>query len=241
MVARLRLCKRSAKKGRFGSGTPFRSRLRVVQVFGQHVSPAVVKQLLIQPAGLQTELRHMCFGFRYSRSRCICRNDAAGVPTREVARLSIPSPPENPRSALAMAAAASSKLPCAPPSVAFTTFTPDSIMRLITPAGSSSEIGKPISARTFASRIKALQYNSAAPGDTDASVRAAAGLARPKSVRLERGQRRGAAQGFGELPAADHLGKRGKFVRCGVPWRGWKAKQPDPFESGCSNSHIVSA
>ncbi len=35
-------------------------RQRIVQMFGQHVSPAVVNQLLAQPAGLQSELRDVC-------------------------------------------------------------------------------------------------------------------------------------------------------------------------------------
>jgi adenylate cyclase len=35
-------------------------RQRIVQMFGQHVSPAVVNQLLAQPTGLQTELRDVC-------------------------------------------------------------------------------------------------------------------------------------------------------------------------------------
>ena len=35
-------------------------RRRIVQMFGQHVSPAVVNQLLAQPTGLQTELRDVC-------------------------------------------------------------------------------------------------------------------------------------------------------------------------------------
>jgi adenylate cyclase len=35
-------------------------RRRIVQMFGQHVSPAVVNQLLNQPKGLQTELRDVC-------------------------------------------------------------------------------------------------------------------------------------------------------------------------------------
>jgi adenylate cyclase len=35
-------------------------RRRIVQMFGQHVSPAVVNQLLAQPSGLQTELRDVC-------------------------------------------------------------------------------------------------------------------------------------------------------------------------------------
>jgi adenylate cyclase len=35
-------------------------RRHIVQMFGQHVSPAVVNQLLAQPAGLQTELRDVC-------------------------------------------------------------------------------------------------------------------------------------------------------------------------------------
>jgi adenylate cyclase len=35
-------------------------RRRIVQMFGQHVSPAVVNQLLAQPKGLQTELRDVC-------------------------------------------------------------------------------------------------------------------------------------------------------------------------------------
>jgi len=35
-------------------------RRRIVQMFGQHVSPAVVNQLLTQPTGLQTELRDVC-------------------------------------------------------------------------------------------------------------------------------------------------------------------------------------
>jgi adenylate cyclase len=35
-------------------------RRRIVQMFGQHVSPAVVNQLLSQPTGLQTELRDVC-------------------------------------------------------------------------------------------------------------------------------------------------------------------------------------
>jgi adenylate cyclase len=35
-------------------------RRRIVQMFGQHVSPAVVNQLLAQPSGLQTELRNVC-------------------------------------------------------------------------------------------------------------------------------------------------------------------------------------
>jgi adenylate cyclase len=35
-------------------------RRRIVQMFGQHVSPAVVNQLLAQPTGLQTELRNVC-------------------------------------------------------------------------------------------------------------------------------------------------------------------------------------
>ena len=35
-------------------------RRRVVQMFGQHVSPAVVNQLLAQPTGIQSELRDVC-------------------------------------------------------------------------------------------------------------------------------------------------------------------------------------
>ena len=35
-------------------------RRHIVQMFGQHVSPAVVNQLLAQPTGLQTELRDVC-------------------------------------------------------------------------------------------------------------------------------------------------------------------------------------
>jgi adenylate cyclase len=35
-------------------------RRRIVQMFGQHVSPAVVNQLLSQPTGLQSELRDVC-------------------------------------------------------------------------------------------------------------------------------------------------------------------------------------
>jgi adenylate cyclase len=35
-------------------------RRRIVQMFGQHVSPAVVNQLLAQPAGLRSELRDVC-------------------------------------------------------------------------------------------------------------------------------------------------------------------------------------
>jgi adenylate cyclase len=35
-------------------------RRQVVQMFGQHVSPAVVKQLLAQPTGLSSELRDVC-------------------------------------------------------------------------------------------------------------------------------------------------------------------------------------
>jgi adenylate cyclase len=35
-------------------------RRRIVQMFGQHVSPAVVHQLLAQPAGIQSELRDVC-------------------------------------------------------------------------------------------------------------------------------------------------------------------------------------
>jgi adenylate cyclase len=35
-------------------------RRRIVQMFGQHVSPAVVNQLLAQPTGLQSELREVC-------------------------------------------------------------------------------------------------------------------------------------------------------------------------------------
>src|ERR1044072_1214883 len=35
-------------------------RRRIVQMFGQHVSPAVVNQLLTQPTGLQSELRDVC-------------------------------------------------------------------------------------------------------------------------------------------------------------------------------------
>jgi adenylate cyclase len=35
-------------------------RRRIVQMFGQHVSPAVVNQLLAQPGGLQSELRDVC-------------------------------------------------------------------------------------------------------------------------------------------------------------------------------------
>jgi adenylate cyclase len=35
-------------------------RRRIVQMFGQHVSPAVVNQLLAQPTGLQSELRDVC-------------------------------------------------------------------------------------------------------------------------------------------------------------------------------------
>jgi len=35
-------------------------RRRIVQMFGQHVSPAVVNQLLAQPTGLQSELRNVC-------------------------------------------------------------------------------------------------------------------------------------------------------------------------------------
>jgi adenylate cyclase len=35
-------------------------RRRIVQMFGQHVSPAVVNQLLAQPTGLQPELRDVC-------------------------------------------------------------------------------------------------------------------------------------------------------------------------------------
>jgi hypothetical protein len=39
-------------------------------------------------------------------------------------------------SAFAIAATASSKFPCWPPSVDFTTFTPEPTIRLVTPAGS---------------------------------------------------------------------------------------------------------
>jgi adenylate cyclase len=35
-------------------------RRRIVQMFGQHVSPAVVNQLLTQPTGFQSELRDVC-------------------------------------------------------------------------------------------------------------------------------------------------------------------------------------
>ena len=35
-------------------------RRRIVQMFGQHVSPAVVNQLLAQPTGIQSELRDVC-------------------------------------------------------------------------------------------------------------------------------------------------------------------------------------
>jgi adenylate cyclase len=35
-------------------------RRRIVQMFGQHVSPAVVNQLLTQPTGIQSELRDVC-------------------------------------------------------------------------------------------------------------------------------------------------------------------------------------
>jgi adenylate cyclase len=35
-------------------------RRRIVQMFGQHVSPAVVNQLLAQPTGIQSELRDIC-------------------------------------------------------------------------------------------------------------------------------------------------------------------------------------
>jgi adenylate cyclase len=35
-------------------------RRRIVQMFGQHVSPPVVKQLLAQPTGIQSELRDVC-------------------------------------------------------------------------------------------------------------------------------------------------------------------------------------
>ena len=35
-------------------------RRRIVQMFGQHVSPAVVNQLLAQPGGLRSELRDVC-------------------------------------------------------------------------------------------------------------------------------------------------------------------------------------
>jgi adenylate cyclase len=35
-------------------------RRRIVQMFGQHVSPAVVSKLLTQPTGLQSELRDVC-------------------------------------------------------------------------------------------------------------------------------------------------------------------------------------
>ena len=35
-------------------------RRRIVQMFGQHVSPAVVHQLLAQPSGIQSELRDVC-------------------------------------------------------------------------------------------------------------------------------------------------------------------------------------
>jgi adenylate cyclase len=35
-------------------------RRRIVQMFGQHVSPAVVNQLLAQPTGMQSELRDVC-------------------------------------------------------------------------------------------------------------------------------------------------------------------------------------
>ena len=35
-------------------------RRRIVQMFGQHVSPAVVNQLLTQPTGFQSELRDIC-------------------------------------------------------------------------------------------------------------------------------------------------------------------------------------
>ena len=35
-------------------------RRRIVEMFGQHVSPAVVNQLLAQPSGIQSELRDVC-------------------------------------------------------------------------------------------------------------------------------------------------------------------------------------
>src|ERR1044072_5028846 len=70
-------------------------------------------------------------------------------------------------SALAIAATASSKFPCAPPSVDFTTFTPEPTINLVTPTGptgSSVEIGNPISPSTSPSITSTLRYNSAAVG-----------------------------------------------------------------------------
>src|SRR4029077_15179223 len=78
-------------------------------------------------------------------------------------------------SAFAIAATVSSKFPCRPPSVAFTTFTPEPTISLVTPTGSSFEIGNPISASTFPSSTNTLRYNSAATGDTDAGVAVAVG------------------------------------------------------------------
>src|SRR5262245_14100051 len=79
------------------------------------------------------------------------------------------------RSAFAIADMASSKFPSGPPSVDFTTFTPESTIRLVRPARSSFEAGIPISPNTFPSSTNALRYNSAATGDTDSDEAVADG------------------------------------------------------------------
>src|SRR5581483_5395414 len=81
------------------------------------------------------------------------------------------------RSAFAIAATASSKFPSGPPSVDFTTLTPEPTIRLLTLAESSIDAKNPIAPSTFPSSTNALRYNSAAPGDTDAGVVTAAGSA----------------------------------------------------------------
>src|SRR4029077_14295401 len=65
--------------------------------------------------------------------------------------------------------------PCGPPSVDFTTFTPEPTIRLVTPTGSCSEIGNPIAPSTFPSSTNTLRYNSAAAGDAGAGVAVAVG------------------------------------------------------------------
>jgi len=54
------LVARQIREGILRSMRATEERRRVVQMFGEHVSPAVVNQLLTQPTGTQSELRHVC-------------------------------------------------------------------------------------------------------------------------------------------------------------------------------------